>query len=181
MKLIEAESELIAREQCEKALGRLPPECDHLLQFIEKQVGVGLACPVPCDWRGWLAWRRQGCATVVCRGRAFPSGGLFPKWRAGLDVPFGADSVSEYLRGFDVTPVQDLDHLLVNFGAGEELKVFLWYGENLAAYRLLYQGAVGDDPHHELSEAVVQACLWILARPKEKTLSDYLKEIERRL
>jgi len=176
-RLIELESELLAKEQAERGFEQLPPECSHLQEFIEHQVEMRLAGPAPKDWRGWLSYRHHKDSLVICRGRAFSEGGLFAKWRAGLDVPFGLDTITEYLRGFDVSPPQDLDHLMLNFGAGKTPRVFLWYGENLAAYKLIYMADVEADPHHELSEAVVEACTWILKRPKDQTLNDFLREL----
>jgi len=181
LRLIELESELLAKEQSQKVLADLPYECLILLEQVEKEVGIKLAQKVPKDWRGWLSYRRHKTSLVICRGRAFSDSGMFAnKWKAGLDVPYGLDTVTEYERRFDVTPPQDLDHLLLNFGAGEDPKVFLWYGENLAPYKLIFLTDVLDDPEKDLAEAVVEACTWILTRPKEKTLQEFLKEIEQK-
>lgn len=178
LKLIELESELIAKEQSEKGFSVLPAECKHLLQFVEKQVEVRLADKVPREWRGWLSYTRKTDSLIICRGRAFGDGGIFGKCRAGLDVPYGLDTITEYQRGFDVSPPQDLDHLMVNFGAGEKTEVYLWYGENLAPYKLIFLADVADYPYEALSQAVVEACIWIVKRPKHQTLGEFLKEIE---
>lgn len=177
-KLLELESELIAREQSAKGFAVLPPDCKCLLQFVEKQVEVNLGDKVPKEWRGWLAYKRKDDQLMICRGRTFAAGGLFAKFRAGLDVPYGLDTITEYERGFDVSPPQDLDHLLLNFGAGEKPQVYLWYGENIAPYRLIFLSDVADYPYEALNQAVVEACIWILKRPKDKTLPEFLKDIE---
>lgn len=176
-RLIELESELVAKEQAKRGLPGLPVDCQVLMQFIEQEVGVRLADKCPRDWKGWLSYRRNKDSLVICRGRSCPEG-LLGKARAGLDVPLAADTVTEYQRGFDVSPPQDLDHLLINFGGDDEPRVFLWYGENIAPYKLIFAANTGDDPHKELSEAIVDACTWILKRPKDKTLSQYLLELE---
>jgi hypothetical protein len=176
-RLIELESEILAKEQSQKGLVELTPECDVLMKFVEDQIGIPLCGQVPKDWKGWLSYRRINQSLVISRGRAFKEG-LFSKVRAGLDVANGLDSINDYQRGFDVSPPHDLDHLLVNFGGPlHNPHVFLWYGENIAAYKLIFQATVLDDPHHELSEAVVEACTWILQRPKDKTLTQFLTEI----
>lgn len=179
LKLLELESELIAKELAEKGFAVLPADCKYLLQFVEKEVEVHLGNNVPGGWRGWLTYRRKEDQLIICRGRSFHYSGLFGKNRAGLDVPYGLDTITEYERGFDVSPPQDLDHLLLNFGAGEKAKVFLWYGENLAPYKLIFQADVVDYPYEALSQAVVEACVWILTRPKSKTLSEFLEDIEK--
>lgn len=178
IKLLELESELMAKEQSARGFEVLPPECKCLSQFAEKQVEIRLGDPAPKDWRGWLTYRRKNDQLVVCRGRAFTAGGLFAKSRAGLDVPYGQDTVDEYARGFDITPPQDLDHLLLNFGPGERPQVYLWYGENTAPYRLIFMADVSDYPYEALSQAIVEACIWILKRPKDKTLGIFLQELE---
>jgi hypothetical protein len=105
---------------------------------------------------------------------------MFGKPRAGLDVPGGVDTITEFQRGFDVSPPQELDHLLINFGGDVGTpKVFLWYGENIAPYKLIFMADVESDPHHELGEAIVEACTWIMKRPKHQTLNDFLKEQQR--
>ena len=53
-KLLELESELIAKEMAGQS-AVLTPECDHLLQFIEAEVGLKLADRAPKDWRGWIS------------------------------------------------------------------------------------------------------------------------------
>ena len=65
---------------------------------------------------------------------------------------------------------------MINFGHETDPKVFLWYGENLAAYKLIYEALVADDPHNELYEAVVEACIWIVKRPKDITLGEFLTD-----
>jgi hypothetical protein len=178
-KLLELESELVAKEQAKAKFSRIAPECEGLLEFVERQVEVKLAAKVPKDWKGWLTYRRaEKQALVVIRGAAFKDG-VFGATKAGADVPFGLDTVTEYQRGFDVSPPQDLDHLLVNFGHdGKQFRIFMWYGENIAPYKLVFAADVEDDPHHELSEAIVEACTWVLKRPKHLTLERYLKSVE---
>lgn len=179
LKLLELESELIAKEQSQKGLKALSAECKALIEYVAKEVEVSLADKVPADWRGWLTYKRNGDCLIICRGQAFAEGGLFGgKFRAGLAVPYGLDTVTEYQRHFDVSPPAELDHLLMNFGNDENPQAFLWYGENLAHYKLIYSADVSDDPHVELGNAVVEACTWILKRPKELTLLEFLKEIE---
>ncbi len=178
LRLLELESELLAKEASEKSFAELPPDCNSLLQFVEKEVGVQLGDKVPKGWRGWLAYKRENDQLIVCRGRGFLYGGLFGRIRAGLDVAYGLDTITEYERGFDVSPPQDLDHLLLNFGAGAKPQVFLWYGENLAPYKLVFMAAVADYPYEALSQAVVEACTWIMKRPKEVTLAEFLHQIE---
>ncbi len=175
-KLLAVESELVAKAQSKVCFDRIPPECEGLLEYVEQEVEVKLAGKVPKDWKGWLSYRKnKKQALVVLRGRAFKDG-MFGAIKAGADVPFGLDTVTEYQRGFDISPPQDLDHLLVNFGHnGKQFRIFLWYGENIAPYKLVFAADVEDDPHHELSNAVVEACIWILKRPKQMTLEHYLK------
>ncbi len=180
LKLLELESELLAKQQSSQGLPALPHSCKALIEYVEKEVEVSLAAKVPSDWRGWLTYKRNGDSLIVCRGQAFSEGGMFGgKHRAGLAVAYGLDTVTEYQRHFDVSPPAELDHLLLNFGNEENPKVFLWYGENLAHYKLIYTAEVADDPHAELGNAVVEACTWILQRPKELTLLEFLKNIER--
>jgi hypothetical protein len=176
LKLLELEAELLAKEQSERGFAVLPPDCKCLLQFAEKQVELRLGDRVPKDWRGWVTYQRKNDQLIVCRGRAFAEGGIFGRHRAGLDVPFGFDTITEYERGFDVSPPQDLDHLLLNFGAGEKPQVYLWYGQNLAPYKLIFMADVADYPYEALSQAIVEACIWILKRPKDKTLAEFLKD-----
>ncbi|MCC7528302.1 MAG: hypothetical protein IT342_07255 [Candidatus Melainabacteria bacterium] len=184
-KLMELESELLAKQQCAGGLLDLPYECELCLQSIEQEVGIKLGSPTPKDWKGWLSYRRKdasdsqggksNCGLVVLRGRACSEGGMFAKWKAGLDVPFAVDTVTEFKRGFDVTPPQDLDHLLINFGRGKSTRVFVWYGENIAPYRLIFEADVDEDHDAPLKEALTEACVWIMTRPKETTLAEFLK------
>lgn len=175
-RLIELEAERVAKEESSRGLQQFPVECEELLKYVQREVGIKLADLVPKDWQGWLSYLRSKQSAVICRGRAFKERGAFGKFRAGLDVLYGLDSITEFQRGFDVSPPQDLDHLLINFGANVQPKVFLWYGENIAPYKLIYQAEVAADPHVELCDAIVEACTWILKRPKDKTLSDFLAE-----
>lgn len=101
---------------------------------------------------------------------------MFKTHRVGLDVPSGMDAIADYKRGYDVSPPADIDHLLVNFGVEEALKVFLWYGHNIAPYKLIYQSEVASNPAEELKAAIIEACLWILKRPKDKSLNEFLKD-----
>lgn len=176
-KLIELESERVAKEQSREGLPELSLECTLLMQYIGREIGVRLADPVPKDWQGWLYYIRAKQSLVVCRGRAFKQG-VFGKSRAGLDVDYGLDTITDAQRGFDVSVPQDLDHLLINFGGEvDNPRVFLWYGENLAAYKLIYMADVESDPEFELGEAIVEACTWIVKRPKHQTLNQYLKTL----
>lgn len=178
-RLLEIEAELKAKEQAQRKPEQISPECFGLLQYVEKEIEVRLCDKVPKDWSGWLSYLRNKQAMVILRGRSFKDGGMFGSFKAGADVPFGLDTITEYQRGFDVSPPQDLDHLLINFGIdGNEFRVFLWYGENISPYKLIYAADVDDEPHKELSEAVVEACIWILKRPKHQTLQAYLKSQE---
>ncbi|HEY9792227.1 MAG TPA: hypothetical protein V6D22_17620 [Candidatus Obscuribacterales bacterium] len=174
-KLIELESELIAKEQSQKGFALLPPECSVLLEFIQQEIGAQLAMPVNKDWKGWLSYRRNKDSLVICRGRSFKDG-MLGKYKAGLNVANGLDTITEYQRGFDVSPPQELDHLLLNFGgdADRQARVFLWYGENIAPYKLIFMADVETDPHAELVDAMAQACTWILTRPKDQTLTQFL-------
>lgn len=173
-RLLELESEIIAKEEARRGLDELTPDCDILLQTVEKDIGLKLADNAPSDWRGWLTYRRGKDKVVICRGRAFKESGMFGKHKAGLDVAYGLDTITEYKRGFDVSPPQDLDHLLVNFGCGDSVRVFLWYGENVAAYRLIFEQEMAEDPVENLKEAVAEACGWIVKKPKELTLPEFL-------
>ncbi len=174
-RLLELESEIIAKEEAQRGLKQMTPDCDLLLQTVEKEIGLKLADPAPSDWKGWLTYRRGVDKLIICRGRSFKESGMFGKYRAGLDVPFGLDTLAEYRRGFDVSPPQDLDHLQVNFGCGDSIRVFLWYGENVAAYRLIFEAEMAEDPDEDLKEAVVEACVWIATKPKELTLPEFLR------
>lgn len=179
-RLLELESELIAKEEAASGLGELTQDCTHILESVEREIGVKLADKVPKDFRGWITYRRDNDQLIVVRGRAFKEGGLFPKHLAGCDVSFGLDTATEYSRGFDVSTPQDLDHLLVNFGRGKQgaVRVFLWYGENIAPYRLIFEEKVLEDPHKQLIEAVIEACVWIMKKPKELTLPQFLEKYE---
>lgn len=175
-KLLELEAEIAAKEQSKNKLEVFPPECVGILDFVEKEVEVRLGDKVPKEWVGWISYRRNKQSLVVLRGRAFKEG-IFGSFRAGFDVPMGLDSITEYQRGFDVSPPQDLDHLLVNFGLdGDKVRVFLWYGENIAPYQLIFAEDLAEDPHKELAEAIVEACIWIAKRPKHQTLEAFLKQ-----
>lgn len=175
-KLMELEAELAAKEQSQHKLEVLPPEVLGILDYMQKDVEVKLGDKVPKDWKGWMCYKRNNQSLCILRGRAFKDG-MFGSTKAGMDVPMGLDSITEFQRGFDVSPPQDLDHLLINFGMdGDTCRVFLWYGENIAPYKLIFAADIGDDPHHELSAAVVEACIWILKRPKHQTLEAFLKQ-----
>ena len=174
-KLLELEAEIAAKEQSKHELKDFKPECVGLLEFVEKEVEVKLGDKVPKDWVGWICYRRNNQSQIILRGRAFKDG-MFGGTRAGFDVPMGLDSVTEYKRGFDVSPPQNLDHLLVNFGLdGEKIRVFLWYGENIAPYKLIFAADLTDEPHKELADAIVEACIWIAKRPKHETLEAFLQ------
>lgn len=176
IKLLEVESERIAREEAKKALNsaQLPPECDLLKEFVEEEVGLKLGSPCDSNFCGWLSYRRTGGEILILRGRAFKEG-MFGKWKAGLDVPYGAATASEYLRGYDVSPPQDLDHLMLNFGKGENVRVFIWYGENISPYRLIYEADL-DDSRENLIDALSEGMTWILTKPRELTLPQFIKE-----
>jgi hypothetical protein len=174
-KLLELEAELLAKEDAARGVTEMTSECIYLLETIEAEIGVILAQAVPRDWRGWLTLRRKNDSLLICRGRAF-SVGMFGKFKAGLDVSGGVDSIADYERHFDVTPPQDLDHLLINFGSGEKTRIFMWYGEGIAAYKLIFEKPIEPSPEQELQSAVVEACGWILKRPKHLTLADFLKQ-----
>lgn len=176
-RLIELEAEIRAKEKVEQGLKKVPVEALSLLAFIEKSYEARLGDLVPADWRGWLAYQRTPGTLTICRGRAFKHSNWGSKSRAGFDVPHGADAVDEKLRGFDAVPPQDLDHLLVNFGDEDQPKVYLWYGENIAPYRLIFQAQVDDEPHHDLQNACIDACFWIANRPKHLSLPEYLKKL----
>ncbi|HEY9730736.1 MAG TPA: hypothetical protein V6C89_02420 [Drouetiella sp.] len=220
-KLLELEAELIAKEEAARGVGEMTPECVLLLQLIESEIGVSLAAKVPQNWRGWLTYRRKNDSLIVCRGRAYQTG-MFGKCKAGFDAGGGGDVIADYERHFDVAPSQDIDHLLINFGMGEKTRVFIWYGEGIAAYKLIFEtsienfsgsagsyldaahdsrtgsplgldagssagpdagspldpdaGSSGPHAEQEVQAAVVEACSWILKRPKHTTLSEYLKQ-----
>ena len=176
-RLLELESELIAKEEAASGIDELTHDCELLMQSVESEIGVKLADKVPSDFRGWISYRRKEGNLIIVRGKAFKEGGLFPKYVVGCDVSFGLDTATEYSRGFDVSPPQDLDHLAVNFGRGKNgaVRVFLWYGENIAPYRLIFEAQMDEEPHHHLKEAVIEACVWIVKKPKELTLPEFLE------
>lgn len=196
IKLLELESEIIAREESARAksLAVLPAECELLKQTVEHEIGLRLADVVPGDWRGWLTYRRGSSELIIIRGRAFKENGMFGKVKAGLDFSGGLDSIADYVRHFDVSAPQDLDHLMINFGvvpsttkglvenstsevdATGGARVFLWYGENLAPYRLIFEDEVSGDPEHNLLNAVAEGLSWIVAKPKDLTLLQFLKQ-----
>ena len=187
IKLLELESEIIAREESARAksLAVLPAECDLLKQAVEHEIGLRLADVVPGDWRGWLTYRRGSKELIIIRGRAFKENGMFGKVKAGLDFSGGLDSIADYGRQFDVSAPQDLDHLMINFGVvpsadvfdtASGARVFLWYGENLAPYRLIFEDEVSSDPEHNLLNAVAEGLSWIVAKPKDLTLPQFLKQ-----
>lgn len=173
-KLLQLEGELLAKELIEQK-HTLSSECQDLLNFIETEIGVRLGDPVPKDWRGWLSYRRHHNSLVVCRAHAFNEGGVAAKYKAGLDVPYGVDAVTEYQRGFDVTPPSELNHLIVNFRLAEDPHILLWYGENIAPYQLFYDAEASYTIEAELKEAIAEGCIWILTKPKHLTLSEFLK------
>jgi hypothetical protein len=177
-RLLELESELIAKAQAAKGLEQLTPECSLLLEKIENEIGMHVADKTAKDWQGWLSYRRGKESLLICRGRSFSTGGMFAQWRAGFDVVNGLDSVREYQRGFDLTPAQDLDHLLINFGCADPgiTMIFLWYGENIAPYRLIFEADMALDPDAQLLEAITEACVWILTKPKGITLPAFLAQ-----
>lgn len=185
IRLVEMEAEKLARDEAQKALisKNLPPEAEILKGHIEHEVGLKLGQVCPPEFKGWLTYRRLSGDLVVIRGRAFKEPSLLGmgKWRAGLDVPFGLDTATEMLRGFDVTPPQSLDHLMVNFGCGKTARVFLWYGENIAPYRLIFEEELEDaDEHQEvpqrnLIQALEEGMGWVLNKPKHLTLPEFFK------
>jgi hypothetical protein len=179
IRLLELESELMAKEQSKRGFVQFPHECELLLQHIEKEIAIKLADKVDSKWRGWLTFRRGPTSLILCRGQAFSSGGLFSKWQAGLDVPYGLDSINDKVRGFDISPPPELDHLRVNFGSQdgtlESTSVFLWYGENISPYRLIFMQTLDEDPEAKLNDAIVEGCQWILRRPKDKSLEEFLQ------
>jgi len=173
-KLIELESELLAKELASQQVD-LTVDCQWLLKMIEGNVGYRLGDRVPKGWKGWLSYKRGKSGLVICRGRAFVEGNIFVKERAGLDASFGLDAIKDYQRGFDVTPPQELDHLLVNFKFENEPHILVWYGENIAPYQLFYDAEASPACEEELREAIAEGCVWILKRPKSMTLNEYLR------
>lgn len=186
IKLLELEAEIIAKEEAARAksLAILPAECDLLKQAVEHEIGMHLADVTANDWRGWLTYRRGANELIIIRGRAFKESGMFGKVKAGLDFSGGLDAIADYGRQFDVSAPQDLDHLMINFGVvpNDDLstasgaRVFLWYGENLAPYRLIFEDDVSDDPEHNLLNAVAEGLSWVVAKPKDLTLPQFLKQ-----
>lgn len=177
-KLLELESELLAKELAgEEAV--LTPECEQLLQFIESEVGLRLADRAPKNWRGWITYRRQKNSLVILRGRSFQEPGLFLRdYRAGFDVPYGFDAVTEYQRGFDITPPQELDHLQINFRLLNPPHVMVWYGENIVPYQLYFEADAAYESESQLKDAVAEGCVWILTKPKDLTLSEFLNKTQ---
>lgn len=182
IKLMELEAEKIARDQATKSsqLVSLPHECELLKAHIEEEIGIKLGAICDRDFNGWLTYRRQSGDLIIIRGRAFKESNMLGlgKWRAGLDVGHGLDSVSEALRGFDVSPPPDLDHLTVNFGVETTPKVFLWYGENISAYRLIFAEELENNAEKALDEALSEAMSWVLNKPKDLTLPEYIKKLK---
>lgn len=190
IRLLEMEAELIAREQIKRAesdAGRpLSEKSLFYLQEIVNEVGLQLAQPCASDFRGWLTYTRKGTRgagssdLVLLRGKSFKEGGLFGKHRAGLDVVNGLDHALEYLRNIDVTPPAELDHLLINFGRGKDNQdhVFIWYGENVAPYRLIFEHRVDDLSLETLHSALGQGLHWILSKPRDTTLPQYLQSLK---
>lgn len=186
IKLLELESEIIAKEEAARAksLAILPAECDLLKQAVEHEIGMHLADVTAIGWRGWLTYRRGANELIIIRGRAFKESGMFGKVKAGLDFSGGLDAIADYGRQFDVSAPQDLDHLMINFGVVPDddsstaggARVFLWYGENLAPYRLIFEDEVSDDPEHNLLNAVAEGLSWVVAKPKDLTLPQFLKQ-----
>jgi hypothetical protein len=170
-KLLELEGELLAKDLIEQKI-TLTEECESLLKFIETEIGVCLGDPVPKGWRGWLSYRRHKNSLTICRSRAFSHGS---KMTAGLDVAYGFDAITEYQRGFDVTPPSELDHLLINFHLLDEPHILIWYGENIAPYQLFFDKEASYTIEPDLKEAIAQGCIWILTKPKSLTLLKFLK------
>lgn len=180
-KLLELEADIIAQNSRASAAAQkqsqLSGNCIFLLDSVEHEVGMKLGNKIGKDWTGWVSFRRPQ-ALLICRGRAFTEGGFFPTYRAGLDTLGGLSSIAEALRGFDVTPPAEMDYLLLNFVHGSDTKVILWYAENIAAYRPVFEANVDDEPTERLHAAIADACKWIVNRPKSKTLMEYLKQLE---
>jgi len=180
IRLLELESELIAKEEAQRAsaLAELPPECHTLKEAVEREIGLQLAGFAASDWRGWLTYRRGASELVIIRGRTFKETGMFGKYRAGLDFAGGPDSIADYARHFDVSAPPDLDHLMLNFGIAHgagSARVFLWYGENVAPYRLIFEEEMAADPEQALLNAVAEGLSWIVAKPKELTLPEFFR------
>lgn len=77
-----------------------------------------------------------------------------------------------------VSPPPDLDHLTVNFGVESTPKVFLWYGENISAYRLIFAEELENNAEKALDEALSEAMSWVLNKPKDLTLPEYIKKLK---
>jgi hypothetical protein len=175
--LIELESELIAKQEIERELSdELAFECSLILDAIEQEIGIRLGDKVQPNWSGWIAYRRKN-STIICRGRSFAQSGLRKSYRVGWDIPGGESSISDCMRGHDVSPPQEIDHLLLSFGGSPELKISLWYGENIAPYRLVCQLPASLDSLEELKTLIVEACTWILRKPKGMTINQFIKSI----
>ena len=174
-KLIELESELLAKELAQQN-AVFTSECQGLLTFIEVEVGMKLADPTFKQWRGWLTYRRKNESLIVVRGRAFADGAIMPRYLAGMDVAYGMEMAKEYQHKLDVTPPQELDHLLINFAAGDPPRAMVWYGENIAPYKLFFVAEASYDIEEELKDAVAEGCVWILTKPKELTLAEFLEK-----
>ena len=180
-KLLELEAEIIAQNSRNTAAvqkqSELSGECVFLLNSVEDEIGMKLGNKTGGKWTGWVTYRRPQ-ALLICRGRGFAEGGFFPVYRAGLDNLNGSTSIAEAMRGFNVTPPSEMDYLLLNFAHEKNTKVILWYAENIAAYRPVFEANVDDEPRERLHEAIVEACKWVVNRPKSITLMDYLKQLE---
>jgi hypothetical protein len=172
-KLLELESELMARELAEKQVD-MSADCQALLIYVENLIGIKLADPVPNKWRGWLTYRRNKSSLVVSRGRAFKEDSIFAKTIAGLDIVNGLDQANDYRRHFDVSPPPELDHLLINFADTSPFRLQVWYGENFAPYQLYFQTDADLSSDQILNDAVAEGCVWILKKPKGQVLKDYL-------
>jgi hypothetical protein len=172
-RLLELESELLAQELAKQEVP-LTADCEELLAFLEVEIGMILGARAPKDWRGWLSYRRQNNSLVILRGQSYLEGGLFPKYRASFAESSGVEAAYEYERGFDVTPPQNLDHLLVNFRLGNPPSILVWYGENIAPYKLFFEAEATYAVEDRLKEAIAEGCIWILTKPKDLTLSEFL-------
>lgn len=180
-KLVELEAEIIAQNSRNSAAvqkkSELSGDSIFLLNSVEDEIGMKLGNKTGGAWTGWVTFRRPQ-ALLICRGRAFTEGGFFPVYRAGLDNLNGLTSIAEAMRGFNVTPPAEMDYLLLNFVHDNNTKVILWYAENIAAYRPVFEANVEEEPLERLHEAIVDACKWIVNRPKSITLMEYLKQLE---
>jgi hypothetical protein len=172
-KLLELESDLIAKELADNQ-AVLTPECLELLHYIESEIGMRLADRTVKEWRGWLTYRREKNSLIILRGRSFLKPGMFAKYEAGVDVPYGLDLITEYERKFEVSPPQELDHLLINFRLLDPPHVLVWYGENIAPYQLFFDAEATYGSEDGLKDAIAEGCEWILTKPKTLTLSEFL-------